>query len=73
MVSEGHRANDAEMQVDQHLQDVFVELQSTVKGIRELVQQFKMVFPEDMPAGLLHSAPMTTLVLTALMTLATQA
>ena len=51
-IDQGHRANDAEMQVDQHLQDVFVEQQSTVQGIRELVQQFKMVFPEDMPAGL---------------------
>ena len=48
------------------LQDVFVEQQSTVAGIQELVQQFSSVFPEDMPAGLppdrgiSHAIPMQT-------------
>ena len=48
------------------LQDVFVEQQSTVAGIQELVQQFSSVFPQDMPAGLppdrgiSHAIPMQT-------------
>ena len=34
------------------LSDVFIEQQSAVHGIRELVQQYASVFPEDVPAGL---------------------
>ena len=34
------------------LQDVFVEQQSAVKGIQELIKQYQVVFSEDIPAGL---------------------
>ena len=38
--------------LDARLQNVFVEQQSTVHGIQELVQQFQSVFADDIPDGL---------------------
>ena len=53
-------------ELNARLQDVFIEQQSTVSGIQELVQQFQSVFPVEMPAGLppdrgiSHAIPLQT-------------
>ena len=53
-------------ELNARLQDVFIEQQSSVSGIQELVQQFQSVFPVEMPAGLppdrgiSHAIPMQT-------------
>ena len=54
VVADSSQASDAaaDPQLNARLQNVFIEQQSTVQGIQEVVQQYQSVFPEEIPTGL---------------------